>query len=169
MKIDGLWTLDIKHHQDNRGSFAEIYRETFADGYDLSDTQLNHSHSQKDVLRGFHYHRNQFDYWYFVSGFAQVAFADLRSKSPTFKNIEHFIVTNNQGIFIPPMVAHGFLALSDVDLLYVVNQYYNPDDELGLFYNDPDLHIPWYSSKPIVSGRDLKNPKLNEVLVINEQ
>jgi dTDP-4-dehydrorhamnose 3,5-epimerase len=70
---------------------------------------------------------------------------------------------NERGLFIPPGVAHGFAALSDMLLWYLVDGYYNPADELGVAYNDPALNIDWGIEGPVVSPRDQTNPTVAEI------
>ena len=62
-------------------------------------------------------------------------------------------------MFIPPGVAHGFAALTDLTITYLVDGYYNPDDELGVAWDDPDIAIDWGVSSPILSARDQANPR----------
>jgi dTDP-4-dehydrorhamnose 3,5-epimerase len=100
----------------------------------------------------------------------QVILYDLREGSPTVGNLisaylgilpngEH----NHQGIYIPPGVAHGFAALSDMTITYLVDSYYNPEDELGVAWNDPDINAPWDLVEPTISERDSHNPLLSSI------
>ena len=72
--------------------------------------------------------------------------------------------TSGQGVYIPPGVAHGFSALTDVVLTYLVDHYYDPNDELGLAWDDPDLAIDWGITGPVVSDRDKNNPRRKEIV-----
>src|SRR5687768_16341454 len=107
--------------------------------------QGNRSDSGRGVLRGLHYHRRQADYWYEVRGRVFVAMHDLRRSSPTCgASLTMEIGDENQvGVYIPKGVAHGFQAMTDVTLTYLVDQYYDNTDELGLAYDDPTAAIPW--------------------------
>ncbi len=67
------------------------------------------------------------------------------------------------GVYIPPGVAHGFAALSDILLTYLVDNYYNPEDELGLAWDDPAVGADWGVSDPVLSGRDQHNPRRDEI------
>lgn len=164
LPIEGMMLFNPNQYKDGRGFFAEIFRNIWLKDENLEDLQLNHSNSAQGVLRGLHYHKNQFDYWYFVNGAAQVAFVDLRPESPTYKMVDNFVATNKMGIYIPPMVAHGFLALTPVDLIYVVNQYYDANDDNGLLFDDIELNIPWkYQKGMIMSDRDRESKTLSEV------
>lgn len=151
--IDGVVVTPVARHEDPRGFFSEIAR---FDGY----RQANHSHSRRGVLRGLHYHLNQADLWYVLRGTAQVALADLRGDDPV---VDTLTVGESSSctIYIPPRVAHGFLALTDVDLVYLVSQEYDASDEHGVAWDDPVLAIPWALPDPILSERDRANPRLD--------
>lgn len=143
---------------DDRGRLVEIFR---AEALPASFVQSNHSRSIKGVLRGLHYHQRQADLWYLVSGRAQVALADLRE--PSGKPATTTLILESDTpttVYIPPGVAHGFLALTDVDLIYWVTAEYDATDEYGVAWNDPILAIDWETNKPILSERDENNPKL---------
>ena len=88
---------------------------------------------------GLHYHLHQADYWYLLRGRARVVLHDLRQGSPTDGATELVDLDGDidQGLFIPPGVAHGFAALTDLLLWYLVDSYYNDSDELGLAWDDP--------------------------------
>ena len=102
--------------------------------------QANRSEKAAGAVVGLHYHLHQADYWYVLRGTARVVLHDLRVGSPTEKTT--FVVDlagdEERGLFIPPGVAHGFASLTDVLLWYLVDGYYNPADELGLAWDDPD-------------------------------
>lgn len=152
-RIDGVVVTPIERHEDERGYFSEIAR--FGEY-----RQANHSRSRRGVLRGLHYHLTQADLWYVVSGTAQVALADLRGAEPV---VETLTVGESTActIYVPPRVAHGFLALTDVDLVYLVTQEYDASDEHGVAWDDPTLAIPWALTDPILSERDRANPRLD--------
>ena len=69
------------------------------------------------------------------------------------------IEADSRGVFIPPGVAHGFAALTDMMITYMVDSYYNPDDELGVAWDDPDIGADWGVADPILSARDQANPR----------
>jgi dTDP-4-dehydrorhamnose 3,5-epimerase len=95
-----------------------------------------------------------------------VGLADLRPNSPTFKTGITLDLTADtpQGLFIPVGVAHGFYALTDMMLVYVVNQYYNGGkDENGVAWDDPQLGVNWDVQDPILSKRDMQNPRLEDI------
>lgn len=146
-------------HSDERGSFLEIFRE---DLLDARFVQANHSHSRKGVLRGLHFHRRQADAWYVINGEAQAMLADLRvpAQRPAVASID-LSEAEPKVLYIPPGVAHGFLAVTDVDLIYWVTHVYTAEDEFGVAWDDPTLAAPWKSGSPLLSGRDRSNPKVD--------
>jgi dTDP-4-dehydrorhamnose 3,5-epimerase len=129
--------------------------------------QSNLSRSRAGVLRGLHFHRRQADYWCFIEGRAFVALVDVRTGSPTEGRAwwQGFDASGGlRGVYVPPGVAHGFRALTDVALQYVVDEPFTGGDEFGVAYDDPGLAIPWPGEAPIVSERDRSNPSLAEVM-----
>lgn len=145
-------------YQDPRGSFMEIFRE---DLLGVKFVQANHSRSKAGVLRGLHYHRKQADAWYVIGGEAQAMLADLRTRTDTpAVSPVTLSAESPQVLYIPPGVAHGFLAITDVDLIYWVTAYYDSTDEFGVAWDDPVLKAPWKSSSPVLSDRDKNNSKL---------
>jgi dTDP-4-dehydrorhamnose 3,5-epimerase len=156
--IDGVMYQRLQAHGDERGRFTEIFR---ARAFPDQLLQANHSVSRAGVLRGLHYHRNQADLWYVVSGRAQVALADLRGRADSVPTATVVLDGDSPAnLYIPPGVAHGFLALTDLSLIYWVTQEYDGSDEYGVAWNDDTLSIPWENDDPILSERDAGNPKL---------
>ena len=157
--IPGVLIERPQVHGDGRGRFSELYR---AAAMPHGFAQSNHSRSAAGVLRGLHYHRRQDDLWYVVRGRAQVGLADLRVPGPE-PLVETHVLDGEQPatIYIPRGVAHGYLALSELDLIYWVTAEYDPSDELGVAWDDPSLGIPWQlDGAPVVSDRDAANPAL---------
>jgi dTDP-4-dehydrorhamnose 3,5-epimerase len=129
--------------------------------------QSNLSVSRAGTLRGIHVHRSQADYWVFLEGRAFIALLDLRTGSPTERARQTLtidVADGRRGIYIPPGVAHGFLALTDAWLQYMVDAYYTGEDEQGFAWDDPDAGIPWPIDRPVLSERDASAPRLAEVL-----
>jgi dTDP-4-dehydrorhamnose 3,5-epimerase len=146
-------------HGDSRGRFVETYRrQWFPLGREM--VQSNRSEKEAGAVVGLHYHLHQADYWYLLRGRARVILHDLRQGSATDGATEAVDLTGGQdrGIFIPPGVAHGFAALTDLLLWYQVDSYYNPADELGLAWDDPDVAADWGVAVPVLSDRDRANP-----------
>lgn len=146
-------------HGDPRGRFVETYRRSwFPLGREM--IQGNRSEKQAGALVGLHYHLHQADYWYVLRGTARVVLHDLRRGSPTdgATLVVELDGHHDRGLFIPPGVAHGFAALTDLTLWYLVDSYYNPDDELGVAWDDPAIDADWGVADPVLSERDRANP-----------
>lgn len=162
--IAGVVVVTPDSHGDERGRFVETYRrEWFPGGKEM--VQANRSDKQAGAVVGLRYHRRQADYWYVPRGRARVVLHDLRQGSPT----EGATLTleigdhNEQGVYIPPGVAHGFAALTDLTITYLVDGYYNPADELGVAWDDPDIGAAWGVTDPVLSRRDQSNPRRAEI------
>lgn len=162
--IAGVFLVEPKVFPDERGRFVETYRrEWFPMGREM--VQANRSEKQAGALVGLHYHLHQADYWYLLRGRARVVLHDLREGS-TSDGATLVIELDGEverGVFIPPGVAHGFVALTDLTLTYLVDQYYNPEDELGVAWDDPDIAADWGVDDPVVSERDRTNPRRADV------
>jgi dTDP-4-dehydrorhamnose 3,5-epimerase len=159
--IEGVQLVGLTVFADERGSFTESYRrEWFDAGREM--VQANVSRSKAGVLRGLHVHRRQADCWFIVDGEAFVALHDLRAGSPTAGVTATMTLTSAEpaALFIPPGVAHGFYAVTDVVLQYLVDEYFDGSDEHGIAWNDPDLAIAWPAADPVLSERDRANPSL---------
>jgi dTDP-4-dehydrorhamnose 3,5-epimerase len=165
-RIRGVKFAHLRAFSDDRGRFLETFRTAWFPERTWEIIQTNRSDSRKGVLRGLHYHFKQVDYWYVPNGTLRVGLADLRRESPTFGASETIDIgdDNQVGVYIPSGVAHGFLALTDVTLTYLVDNYYDGTDELGVAWDDPDLAVAWNpESSPILSQRDLTNPRLRDL------
>ena len=151
-------------HGDDRGRFVETYRrQWFPLGREM--VQANRSEKQAGAVVGLHYHLHQADYWYVLRGQARVVLHDLRAGSPTTGATQVLVLdgAEDRGLFIPPGVAHGFASLTDVLLWYLVDGYYNPADELGLAWDDPDVGADWGVTSPVLSDRDRSNPRRRDI------
>src|SRR5687767_6868665 len=162
--ITGVFIVDPDIHGDERGIFVETYRREWIPGA-REMIQSNRGDRQQGSIVGLHYHLHQADYWYVPYGRARVVLHDLREGSPTDKATltldlgampdgEH----DHRGVYIPPGVAHGFASLTDMTITYLVDGYYNPADELGVAWDDPDIEADWGVDDPILSKRDQDNP-----------
>lgn len=148
--IDGVIIVEPTAYGDSRGYFMETYqKEDFIKGGITVDfVQDNQSMSTKGVLRGLHFQK-QFSQSKLVRCIRGEVFdvaVDLREGSPTFGKWEGVILSaeNKRQFFIPKNFAHGFLVLSDeAEFVYKVDDYYHPNDEGGLMWNDPDIGIKW--------------------------
>lgn len=163
--IKDVQIVHLKSFGDDRGRFMETFRKEWFPQRSWEIVQTNRSDSRAGVLRGLHYHFQQVDYWYVIGGKIRVGLVDLRPHSPTFGKAQTIEMgaENQVGIFIPVGVAHGFVALTDATLIYVVDNYYNGADEFGVAWNDPEVALPWGVESPLLSPRDAANPRLRDI------
>lgn len=163
----------VIRHGDERGAFRELWRAS-AFGDDAGKfVQANLSTSAPGVLRGLHCHQRQLDYWIVASGRAFVALVDIRpairGEGPAI--VETRELRTDEWVVIPVGVAHGFLALEPLEMLYLVTNEYDGSDELGFAWDDPAVAIPWPrvegtpDGRPILSERDRSNPPLDDLVV----
>lgn len=156
--IVGVVIADLEVHRDERGIFVETYRrEWIAEAREM--VQSNRAERAAGSLVGLHYHLRQADYWHVVSGRARVVLHDLRQDSPTEGATLGLDLAADRGLYIPCGVAHGIAAHTDVTLVYLVDGYFDPTDELGVAWDDPDVAADWGISAPILSARDRANPR----------
>lgn len=163
-KIADVVVVTTDVHGDQRGRFVETYRRSwFPLGREM--VQANRSDKQQGAVVGLHYHMHQADYWYVLAGTARVVLHDLRQGSPTEGATlsMDLVGTEDRGVFIPPGVAHGFASLTDVLLWYLVDNYYNPADELGVAWDDPEIAADWGIEAPVLSARDRANPRRSAI------
>lgn len=163
--IKGVQLVTLRAFTDERGRFLETFRKEWFPQRRWENIQTNRSDSKAGVLRGLHYHFHQVDYWYVVSGRIRAGLCDIRPDSPTYKKAETIELgeENQLGLFIPVGVAHGFVALTEATLMYVVDNYYDGDDEHGVAWDDPDLAVPWQVQSPLISARDRANSYLKDI------
>jgi dTDP-4-dehydrorhamnose 3,5-epimerase len=149
------------------GGARDFFFESFnqkafneATGLDAHFVQDNHSRSAKGVLRGLHYQvkQTQGKLVCVVRGAVFDVAVDIRKGSPTFGKWEGIVLTedNKKQVWVPPGFAHGFLVLSDsADFLYKTTEYYAPDYERCIAWNDPEIGIDWpLTSEPSLSAKD---------------
>lgn len=160
--IQSVAVVRLIPHDDERGRFVETFRQEWLPGAPAM-VQQNLSASRRGVLRGLHYHLNQADYTFCPQGRFFVALYDLRRSSPTRGTLQTIEIDGQTGVYVPPGVAHGFQALEDSVLVYLVDQYYDGDDERGVAWDDPTIGVPWPLPEPILSDRDQRNPKAREI------
>ncbi len=163
----------LAQYADERGTFSEMWRASSLAPDGGPFVQANLSTSAPGVLRGLHLHQRQLDYWVVVSGRAFVALVDARpqvggSSEPAAVEVRE--LRPNDWAVIPAGVAHGFLAIEALQLVYLVTNEYDGSDELGFAWDDPAVGVPWPNvtgtadGRPIVSERDASNPTLAELL-----
>jgi len=158
--ISGVFVVEPDRFGDDRGFFVETYRRSwFPGGREM--VQGNRADRREGALVGLHYHLHQADFWYVPFGTARMVLHDLREGGPTDGASMSVDLSgeNHLGVYIPPGVAHGFSALTDMTITYLVDGYYNPADELGMAWNDPAVAADWGVTDPVLSARDQANPK----------
>ena len=182
--LPGVRLGRLVRHGDSRGAFREVWRASAFPTLTVAETgapagskpefvQANLSSSAAGVLRGLHYHRRQLDYWVVASGRALVALVDVRpvaSGAAGRAPVETHELSADDWVVIPTGVAHGFLALEPLELLYLVTNEFDGSDELGFAWDDPAVGVPWPvidstpDGRPILSDRDRSNPSLAELV-----
>ena len=165
--IAGVILRRLATNADDRGALTEVFRQEWLPAGAPSMLQANLSRSRAGVLRGMHFHRKQADYWCVLDGTAFIALCDLRPDSESTRAAATVTVDSAEGLvglYIPPGVAHGFCALTDMRLQYFVDAYFDGTDEFGFAWNDPEAAIPWPVSEPMLSARDSGNPSLTDAM-----
>lgn len=169
-KIKGVYIIDVKTYGDERGYFMETYKESdfAAAGLDYKFVQDNQSSSKKGVLRGLHFQKThpQAKLVRVLSGEVFDVAVDLRKNSETYGKWAGVLLSaeNHRQFMIPRGFAHGFLVVSDyAEFAYKCDDFYHPDDEGGIMWNDPDIGIDWGDvSGVILSEKDKKHPLLKD-------
>ncbi|MEO1003135.1 MAG: dTDP-4-dehydrorhamnose 3,5-epimerase family protein [Cyanobacteria bacterium J06638_7] len=142
--IDGVRLRSLTNHQDQRGSFAEMYRqEWFSDCPEVVQYQVLTSTAK--VMRGVHVHAVHHDYLVTIGGSFLLGLRDMRHFSPSYgKTLALELTSENLTlVYIPPGVAHGFYTPDSSVILLGVSHYWDPEDELVIRWDDPDLDINW--------------------------
>jgi dTDP-4-dehydrorhamnose 3,5-epimerase len=183
-RLAGVRYGRIQRHEDDRGSFRELWRASSIGALEPEDAgaaagsvarfvQSNLSTSSPGVLRGLHYHRRQLDYWVVSSGRAFVALVDVRPVMDGREGaalVEARELIADDWVVIPAGVAHGFLALEPLEVFYLVTNEFDGSDELGFAWDDPAVGVPWpvldvtADGRPILSERDQTNPSLAKLV-----
>ena len=167
--FDSVKIIQLNNFEDERGFFLETYKRPSYEKMDIFDNfvQDNQSRSLNNILRGMHFTINkpQSQLVTVLKGEIFDVVIDLRKDSKTFGEWKGVKLSDRsiQQIFMPHGFAHGFLVLSDwADLHYKVSKIYNPLDERGILWSDPEIAIDWPSNNPIVSAKDQQNPTFSE-------
>jgi dTDP-4-dehydrorhamnose 3,5-epimerase len=172
LRLEGLKLVELNLHGDERGFFVERFqKEKFLEaGLPALFAQDNHSRSAPGILRGLHYQEQpaQGKLVGVIRGRIWDVAVDIRVDSPTFGKHVGVELSDMNGklLWIPAGFAHGFCVLGDepADVLYKVDQLYNPKTEGGIMWNDPELRIEWPIQNPILSVRDQKQSSFLEYL-----
>ncbi len=171
-EIEGLKVIEPKVFGDERGYFFESYNynDYKAAGIDMEFVQDNQSASKRGVLRGLHFQKEfpQDKLVRVIRGEVFDVAVDLRKGSKTFGKWFGVVLSeeNKKQFFIPKNFAHGFLVLSDyAEFAYKCTDFYHPNDEGGLIWNDPDIGIKWPLQdgvELVFSDKDTKWPTIKE-------
>jgi len=169
--LEGVLHIEPKVFDDTRGFFLETYNKEryIAAGFpDVEFVQDNHSRSSKGVLRGLHFQLNhpQGKLVQVATGSVFDVAVDIRVGSPSFGQWYGCVLSedNHHQLWIPPKFAHGFCVLSDTaDFIYKCTDYYRPEDEGGLLWNDPAIAIDWQLDAPLLSEKDKQYACLKDI------
>lgn len=162
-ELPGTILIEPKVFGDDRGFFFESYNERlFAEkmGLEVNFVQDNHSRSAQGVLRGLHYQiqQSQGKLVRTIMGSIYDVAVDIRKNSPHFGQWVGFFLSaeNKRQLWVPPGFAHGFLVVSEIaEVLYKTTDFYAPQHERSIRWDDPDLNIQWpLESEPILSSKD---------------
>lgn len=168
--LEGVYIIEPQVLGDRRGWFYESYsRIKLPDITTVDFVQDNHSYSKEQgVLRGIHfqlYPKSQAKLVRCIRGAVRDLAIDLKKDSPTYKKwiMVELSENNKRMIFIPKGFGHAFLTLTtDVEFLYKADEYYSPQHDRSILWNDPELDIDWGIGAPILSEKDKTAPKLSE-------
>jgi len=170
LEIPDVILVESRVFTDDRGYFMEIYRreEFEKNGIAYEFVQDNMSFSRRGVLRGLHFQkppRAQGKLIRVAWGRIRDVAVDLRRKSPTFRKwvMVELRAGDGRALWIPPGFAHGFYAEEDSIVLYKVTDYFVPELDAGIRWDDPDIAIEWRVEKPVLSHKDMNLPFLREV------
>jgi len=177
LRIPDVVLFEPKVFGDERGFFFESFNQARFDeavGRSVTFVQDNHSRSLKGVLRGLHYQiqQSQGKLVRVVSGSVFDVAVDLRRSSPTFGQWVGEILSadNKRQLWVPEGFGHGFVVLSEsAEFLYKTTDYYAPQHERSIAWNDPDLAIDWQldGATPVLSGKDAQGKALREAEVFD--
>ena len=164
LNIQDCLIISPRIYKDDRGSFHELYNKDYFDKYlkkKYNFVQDNISFSKYKVLRGIHFQLNspQGKLITLLRGIIFDVFVDIRPKSKTFKKWSSIVLNNrnHSSLWLPPGIAHGFCVLSQTAIInYKVTNFYNPNDEYTVKWNDKKLNIKWPFNDPILSAKDKK-------------
>lgn len=150
--IDKVEFKKLRTHTDERGFFREIIRVT-DDFFEEGFGQWSHSLMYTGVVKAWHIHQKQVDWWYVAGGVLKVVLYDRRKESSTYGQLMEFLLGEGQEpmiVKIPPGVAHGCKCLSGpASLLYITSRIYDPSDEGRLAHDDPEIGFDWLAPGPI--------------------
>lgn len=171
--IEGVLIVEPEVHGDSRGFFMESWsrRDFEQAGLNYDFVQDNHSSSAvKGTLRGIHFQRGRWSQAKLVrcvKGAVLDVAVDLRPESPTYKQwvAVELSAENKRQLLIPRRMGHGFVTLTgDVEFLYKADNFYAPEHEGGIRWDDPELNIDWGVENPVLSEKDRNSPLLKDTI-----
>lgn len=173
-EIKDLYIIESTVFEDDRGYFTETYNynDFKAAGLDMTFVQDNQSKSKKGVLRGLHFQKQnpQGKLVRVIKGEVFDVAVDLRRNSQSFGKWHGVVLSevNKKQFYVPERFAHGFLVLSDeAEFVYKCTRFYDPSDEGGIIWNDPEIGIKWpkiESLEIVLSDKDKKNKLLKDIV-----
>lgn len=168
--IPGLVIIEPKVFGDARGYFMETWnQQRYHDaGFDWNFVQDNISVSRRGILRGLHFQnpKGQGKLVYVLQGEVFDVAVDLRKSSPTFGRWHGLTLSaeNKRQFFVPAGFAHGFAVLSETAMFaYKCTEFYNPQNEMALLWNDPEVGVQWPLEAPLLSDKDARGVRLRDI------
>jgi len=160
---DGVALMELEPLADHRGVFTEVFRQSWKTGVKV--VQISLVDSVARTLRGSHIHLQHAEIYVAAAGAMLVGMTDLRPASPTFgkAGLVRLDADDRRLLAIPPGVAHAYYSETDTVLLVGVSSYYDPSDDLGCRWDDPELGVDWPPISPILSARDAGAVSLAEL------
>ncbi|MCM3261602.1 dTDP-4-dehydrorhamnose 3,5-epimerase [Paenibacillus lautus] len=171
LKLTDAFVLEPVVHGDHRGFFMESYNDSLFKQHGIAYNFIQDNQSlsaEAGVLRGLHYQLNpkaQTKLIRVLTGAIYDVIVDIRKSSPTFGQWVGVILSehNKRQLLVPKGFAHGFCTLvPNTQVLYKVDEYYSPENDRGILWNDPALGIDWPTSSPILSDKDQRHPLLKD-------
>lgn len=171
LKLTDAFVLEPVVHCDHRGFFMESYNDSLFKQHGIAYNFIQDNHSlsaEAGVLRGLHYQLNpkaQTKLIRVLTGAIYDVIVDIRKSSPTFGQWVGVILSehNHRQLLVPKGFAHGFCTLvPNTQVLYKVDEYYSPENDRGILWNDPALGIDWPTSNPTLSDKDQRHPLLKD-------
>jgi dTDP-4-dehydrorhamnose 3,5-epimerase len=171
LTLEGAKLIEPVVHGDHRGFFMESYNEKLMHEHGIMHNFIQDNHSlsaEPGVLRGMHYQLNpkaQTKLIRVISGSIYDVILDIRKDSPTFGQWQGFILSdaNKRQLLVPQGFAHGFCTLAaNTQVIYKVDEYYSPEHDRGIAWDDPSLNIDWPVSSPVLSDKDTRHPLLKD-------
>lgn len=170
-ELPGVTLIEPEVFQDARGFFLESYHQAkfAAAGLDVTFVQDNHSRSVRGALRGLHAQRRrpQGKLVRVIAGEIFDVVVDIRPDSPTFGRWLGVVLSaeNFRQLYVPPGFVHGFCVVGDAaEVLYKCTAPYDPTDEIGVVWNDPEIGVDWPIRSPLLSEKDRRLPTLRELM-----